>query len=223
MVDNYLAQNLTPAITAAVQQDIIIPLRLEDLYARVQDNRIFNMFGYSEVGEASEDSARKAILMESGGSRLFLNAANMFSYLYRNMGSDWCNKVINIVVPGLRNLYWKYRYLLHPNEQAILATCMEQQLPNFTDVYSYQSLKYYEEIANIHEYQLIGTITPYDIVHIPIINYIDSLNNKQTIKVKLDNVNVFIYITYKDYDFWDNEYQALLTHIDLNKYCRRGG
>ena len=200
---------------------IIIPLRLEDLFARVQADRIFNWNGYTETSFFSEDAANAAVRMESGGSRLFLKANNMFGYLFRNISASMCSNVVNIIIPGLRNLYWQYRHLLPANEQNLLAISMQRELPSFTNIYSYRSLQYYGEKANISEYQLLGSITPYDVVHVPVEHFIDLLNRNQSIKVQLSPLPIIIDITYHDYDFWDNEYQKLIRYIDIPVYCRQ--
>lgn len=203
MADNLITQNEVK----------VIPVRLEDLFARVQKDRIFNMYGYTERGEASEAAANAALRMEYGGSRLFLTANNMFGYLYRNIRIH-CKDLISIIVPGLRNIYYKYQHRLPINEQALLATSMEKPLPTFDNVYSYNSLQNYGSLANINEYQLFGCITPYDVLHVPVRLYVDLLNKNLPIQVQLVP-NLYIMITYNDYDFWDNQYQALIQHIDL--------
>lgn len=199
--------------------NIIIPTNLNDLFTRIQDNPIYNWEGYNRIDEISEKGAMDAAEMVSGGSKIFLNGTNMFGYLYRNIKSDWCNKTISIVVPGLRDLYWNYRNLLSANEQEILAICMQKSLPIFKDIYTYESIKKYKKINNISKYQLIGNITPYDVLHIPVEHYINTLNDKQPIKVQLYPLDVYIYVTYKKYDFWDQEYQKLVDNIDISQYC----
>lgn len=191
----------------------VLPIRLQDVFARVQDSRIFNQQSYKYESEESEAAAVKSVNMDLGGSKLFLSGDKMFGYIWRNPNLK--NQIINIVIPGLRNRYFQDKHLLSHEEQAILNTSMNQQLPVFYNIYDYSSLKGFSEKANVNEYQLMGTITPYDVLHISVVNFVDLINRKQPLRFKLEPLPLIISIEYYDYNFWDNQYQKIINHIDL--------
>ena len=222
-------------LSVGYEQWITIPINLADVYARVQADRIFNWYGFQERSDASEDSANRAVRMESGGSSNFLRANNMFPYLWRNLRSSNCNDVVNIIIPGLRNIYYNHRGLLPRAEQPLLESVMERPLPQFESIWNYLSLQGYGRMAkspcgsrsrsfssvqtNMSEYQLFGSITPYDIVHIPVRHFVDAINRKNPISVQLYPLNVIINIVYSESDLWDIEYQQIIDNINLEHIC----
>jgi len=198
---------------------ITIPINLSDIYARVQADRIFNWYGFEQRSSDTEDSAIRSVRMEFGGSSNFLRANNIFGYLWRNLQSSNCNDVINIVIPGLRNMYYNHRSLLPRAEQPLLEAAMKRPLPQFESISSYSSLQYYDQTGNMSEYQLFGSITAYDVVHIPVRHFIDSINRKNPISVQLYPLNVIINIVYSQSDFWDSEFQQIIDNINLQDVC----
>lgn len=193
----------------------IIPLWLRDTFARVQPTPILNYDGPPATSDYTEYAANAAVRLEAGASKHFLSGDKMFGYLYRHINQDMCNGIVTIVIPGLRNLYWTNRTLLPRDEQQPVEAAQTKPLPRFHNIYSYDSLSNYRQIANVPEYQLIGSITPYDVIHIPVRYFVDRINFQQPIEAELTPTDIKIQLSYEPYDFWDDEYQNIINHVDL--------
>jgi len=200
------------------QQSITIPVWLRDTYARIEDKAIVKFDSFPKVNERSEIAALAAINSEPGGSKHFITSNKMFGYLYRN--TKLCRGIITIVIPNLRNLYWDNRYSLVRSEQIPLETAMDKHLPVFYDIFDYRGLQYYRNFANVPEYQIIGNITPYDVVHVSAVDFIDRINKNQPILIGIPDTNIIISLDYEQYDLWDDQLQKLITNITLPIDCK---
>ena len=198
---------------------ITIPIKLDDVYARFQYDKIINWYGFKERSDLTEEAANDSIKMESGGSNNFIRASNMFSYLWRNLNKNNCDFIVNIIIPGLRNIYYENKKFLSEDEQNLLNDIIQRDLPQFEDIYNYKSLEKYASDVNMQEYQLFGSITPYDVVNIPVKTFVNLINNKSPIKIQLYPLNIIIELVYYDYDMWDSEYQEMISYIDINSIC----
>jgi len=198
-----------------------IPLR--DTFTRFSPEKILRHSGWKEEeeGEGSARAARAAAEMELGGSKLYLSGDDMFGYLWRNLFGSNCNDVITIVVPGLRELFLDYLEYLDLEEQEMVKYVVENvPAPRFKNIYDYPELGRLGTRANVSEYQLFGEITPYDVVHFDVKNFVRAINSKSTIAdIIIPNVLV-VEFPYVESDFFDEEYQTYITRINLTSKCR---
>ena len=180
-----------------------IPLR--DTFGVVGLNAIYYLQGFDFIGEESKQSAMLKLTMQ-GGQIHFLEGNKIFSYLWRNLKKHYDDKV-TLIVPVLRDIYKTHIDSFPGEENAIYNTTGKIE---FYDVYGYGELSYVNK--NVNEYQLIGTITPYDVLHMPVVIFIAAMNQKLPLVFKL-NEFITINITYTNADLYDIEYQKSITHI----------
>jgi len=186
-----------------------IPIQLRDTYARVQLEPIFNLEG------SKEPTVNADILGHLTESKHFLASNNMFGYIYRTAETINSNDMITIVIQGLRNLYWDNRLLLPQDDRLRLEQSMGTSLPKFYNVYEYKSLAPLRKSADMVEYEVLGNITPYDVVHIPVLTFVEAINEKKIIEFNLEYIGVNIALTYKLYDLWDQGYERIIDHINI--------
>ena len=212
-------QNTVTAKAVGEREWKNIAIGLRDVFARFQKERIFNWYGFEEISDESEEIANRTALGEENGSSNFIRGSDVFGYLWKNLRKEECGNVVNIVIPGLRNIYYKYRGYLTRDEQDLLEIVMKRPLPQFENIWDYPSLERYRSEKNISEYQLFGSITPYDVLHIPVVYFIEAINNKKPILSQLHPLEVIVNIVYSQSDFWDFEHQRIIDNINLNTTC----
>lgn len=206
--------NSIQEVTVDYSKYKIIPVWLRNTYAYIGPNRIYNLNGYSEIDESSENDAVSATSLTEGG--LFITGDNLIKYFSRYMNNNLCKYFITIVLPGLRDIYSDNRNTLSNDEQSLITIAVRKLLPSFHDIYKYQSLFKLESKTEISEFQVIGMITPYDIVHIPVEYFINKINNGEPISILLESTNIIIQLSYTNYDCWDDEQQKIIFNIDTH-------
>lgn len=130
----------------------------------------------------------------------------------------YCNYFITLVIPNLRNLYWDNRDQLPEEEVNLLKKYMKDPLPVFYNIYNYNSINNNPKKNDdgLIRYQLLGSINPYDVVIIPLINFIDYINNEKNIEIQLEKTNIIIYLPYHKYDLWDDSKNKIIDYIKHN-------
>ncbi len=194
----------------------IIPLWLRDVYATIRSRPLYYMEGPLIESSQTETDAKIALnTADFEASNLFISADNIFPYLNKNMNSDLCKHYITIVIHNLPDLYWSNRQNI---SQEILGVdlAFKQPYPKFKDINEYPSVKLTNPLVL---YQLFGNITPYNVLHIPIRYFVESLNAKKPINISLSGINTIIQLNYEQFDFWDPISESLVEHINLNPYC----
>lgn len=182
-----------------IQQEVAnFPLGLSETYAHVGPNKIFNILS---------ESASENLL----NTTLFRQGSRIMTYLYRNLHNH-CNDYITLVIPNLRNLYFNNRRLFDLDDQIKLDLAMDKKLPTFDDISNNPTKN-----NGSYEYKLKGDITEFDVLHIPVIEYVELINNEFPLEFILSPTNIVITLTYEPSDFWDIEYQKILNKIDLNQ------
>lgn len=191
-------------------EEEIIVIPLNRCMARVQRERIFNF-----TGGYNESAAVASAADDFGGSPLWLSATKMYAYLWRQTISGIYNPVrtndpITIIVPELRNIYWRFRHLLTENDRNALRDIIGDEF-EFKDVYEYEGLKSYQRIKNVSEYHLIGTITQFDVLHIPTHNFVRLFNRNSPLIFRLpignpEEVNIRVILWWNHNMTFDNEY-----------------
>lgn len=171
-----------------------ISVYLRDTHATVQPHKITNWYGFDEKD--------KEILTSLSGATNFIKGHKIFSFLSKNFSPDNANDIVNIVIPGLRSKYYSNRKFLSEEEQKILELFSNRPVPKFINVSGEQT-----------DFQLFGSITQYDVLHIPVADFIRTLNNKEPLLIKLDALDIIIELSYSRSDFWDSKSQQLIEYI----------
>lgn len=189
---------------------------LREFYARYQKEKIGTWVGFTEKqlrDGICEKAAQDSLEMKPTGSKNFMQATDIVKYLARNYDKTQETYYVNVVIPGL---YWKYyenKDLLSADEAKTLDLVGYDLPPTFRDIFKYKSLQKFENFVNIREYQLFGTLTCYDILHIPVKLFIEKINNNEPINVKLAGLNIVIQLQYEKADFLDEAYGKLVEQI----------
>ena len=189
---------------------------LRDIYGGVGPKPIYYYHGFDKVSEESAQSAMLKLTMQ-GGKLHFLEGNKIFAYLWRNLAKH-ANDIITFVVPGLRQIYYKNINLFNEEKEDIIN--INKTTIDFYNVYNYGELSQYYYTKNVNEYQLIGTITKYDVLFIPVAVFIALLNTNTQLEFRIDN-DIIIYIDYNDNDFFDLEYQKNIRYISYEPYIQK--
>lgn len=134
-------------------------LNLRDVFVYVNGNeRIINWSGFKTVSPDSELAALNA-LQEKGSprSKLFTGGISLFHKSIKD------TDVINIAIPGLRDYY--ERKPLDSDTQMMKLFCSIKDTFTFYNVRNYNSLSDGKLLGDWNRFQLIGDLTPYDVLY----------------------------------------------------------
>jgi hypothetical protein len=179
---------------------------LKNCLARVQSTPIFR-----EHSKASEESAMRAVQMQHGGSRHWLNGPKMYEYIRRNRFDIKGTDIVTLYVPNLRAVYRNLGVDVQKFAQEVI-----HPLPNWKNVYNYGSLgsSVMEQQKNLYEYQLDGYITPFDVLHFTAGEFVEFFNQESAlgkyIAVLKDGRSVVIILRWFGDDMWSNEFQDII-------------
>lgn len=196
----------------------VIPIWLRDIYAKVETSPITNIIGESIVGGVTKDTESLAVSELSKSfpqTSFFIRGNELYSYLARYLNATVCNDVITFVIIGLRDLYWNQRHKLTRQQLDELELSMDRPLPQFYSIFNYQSLSNVGSEMATSAFQLFGTITPFSVVHVPVRDYVNAVNNKQPISVFLPELDIILSLSYELSDFWDPLTKQLITNVAL--------
>lgn len=186
-------------------------LNLNDIYAYVGEP-ILNWSGYKQQSETSEYSAYIGYYQIDSNeipSKLFIGASNIYVDAYR--GQYKGDEIVNLIIPGLKDLYKSYRKQL-VNEEKLFLECINKQTPTFKNITEYKSIKYFNDITL---YQFFGDITPYDVVHISLKEFINIINENKEFIIEFSPLNVRMKIFYDKSDFYYNKEDKIITNVNL--------
>lgn len=186
-------------------------LNLNDIYAYVGE-KILNWSGYKQVSEQSEYAAYIGYYQtdsELTPSKLFEGASNI--YLDVSKGQYDGDEIVNLIIPGLRDIYKEHRHHLQDDERLYL-DAMSKEVPTFKNISEYNSIKYNDDITL---YQFFGDITPYDVIHIPLKQFIEIINSNEMFLVELYPIKFMLKITYDKSDFYDVEKGEIITNVAI--------
>lgn len=192
------------------------PWNLSDIWANIQPEPIYNLEGrkIEEWDTQNIDSQEDAVTFaKSDGSSpsYFITGNKIVAYLARYKVP--CTNIITFVIPTLRNLYWDNRLAFPTNIISYMEPDIKEALPRFYDIFNYNKLKDAEPIDDITRYQLFGTISPYDVIHIPVSLFISAFNSRTPFDVRLGESNIIVRLTYEEYELWDESLQRIITFI----------
>ena|SRR5579862_4035054 len=142
---------------------------------------------------------------------LFLNSADLLSYLRDNPYE--CNDVITIASPDFRDIYWNNRKLVGNIKD--LEFTMTQPLPEFRDIFDNDALA--DHANNTPIYYLHGNIDVYDTLYIPITEFIDIIQKKKKLQIKLSLIDITIELTTEKFDFFD--FNSETVNMKINQKC----
>lgn len=116
------------------------------------------------------------------------------------------------------------------SERPVIDATIDRPSFEFYDIYDYPSVS--ETIRNddLAQYQLIGKVTPYDVLHISVNDYVTYIKNKVPITIAVNsyvtriengvpitviipNNELMMELDYEEYDFWDQAYSAIIDNI----------
>lgn len=197
---------------------LIIGLNLRDLYGRYQEDKINNWIGLKKENMKDgigERAAIDSLELRETGSKNFMKCNDIVVFLARNYSKEQENFYVNIVVPGLQSKYFENRNFLTKDERDTLEFVRNSEQPIFFDIYKYRSVKKYKKYVNIREYQLFGSLNPYEVLNIPVKHFINSLNEKKPINVKLGDTNLVIQLQYETSDFYDKAIEKTIGKINI--------
>lgn len=188
----------------------IIPLWLRDTYALVHNEPLNRLQGPLNENASTEEIAQSALL-EGSDTPLFLSGGDIYTHIGRN-SNKFCNQTVTIVIRGLRDLYWNVRQTLPDIAQLEIAA--RQPLPVFKNIFEYTSLENMRDFYPSPLYQMFGTLTPYNVIHVPVRHFVETLNARLPLKIILADTEVMIQLDHEPYDFWDPESESLIDHVD---------
>lgn len=196
--------------------DPIIPLWLRDIYAKVEQYPISTREGLEEVSRDTEALAAAELQKLLPDTSLFIGGSDLYSYLSRYITNEMCDHVITFVITNLRDLYWNMRLNLSIEQQVQLDRAMNKSLPHFQNIFDYPSLQNLGPELPTHLFQLIGDITPFSVIHVPVRDFINAVNNKLPVLVWLPELAIIIQLSYQEADFWDTQVGQLIDYIPIS-------
>lgn len=211
-----LNQLLYPVIN---KEPLIIPIWLRDTYVRTQPDLLYELNGFNEENRDTEIAAIDSLSQGITKSDLFLSGGDVFIYLNRNLDHEVCSQTINIIIRNLHDLYWTNRDTLSEIQIRQLEIALKQPLPTFKNIFEYKSLDQLRNTINMPMFQLFGTITPFNVIYVPVIDFIESINKNEPIRAILPGTDIIIELHYQPYDFWDFDTNSLINHIDIESRC----
>lgn len=189
-----------------------VPLR--QIYSRFQRKKIFYMYGFDPDIDIDflHENAMHTFNMTGYGSSHFLSGNNMFGYIHRNLDTSTCNNWITFVIPDLRTIYLRNIEQLDDTKRELLLESVDTNPPTFHNASSIKGNIELSRMFNYFEYQLLGEITPFDVLHITAKDFVYCINHKIPLKFILNDLQIIITLTYIEEDFWDTQYQENLTY-----------
>lgn len=177
-------------------------LFMRDTYCIVSPKKIMNWSGY-KVDNSKSESYVVTNLKQNDTKSLF-SPGNYALRDYHNP-EHW----ITFIVPGLRQYY---RKVDNKDPDFILQTmCASKEVPFFKDISEYKLIG--EDVTEVY-YQLIGDITPYDVLHVKVSDLI-KIKRKGSIYFQIPNAVMDIELVF---DSTDNLNFEFMIKTSTNKF-----
>jgi len=127
----------------------------------------------------------------------FLRGNDLPTYIKENNYKTSDNDVISIIDTNISNVYWDNRELLSITDLENLTDYMKQSPVEFD--------KSDDNVSNISTYHLSNNIAiiDYDTVYITVKDFVNFINNDESIIIKLPKIDINIEIKYEPYDFYN--------------------
>lgn len=178
----------------------VIELFMRDVYCIVSPKKIMNWSGYKVINSKSESYVVSNL--KQSNTKLLFSPGNYALKDYHDP-EHW----ITFIVPGLRQ---SYKTVNNEDPNFMLQImCASKELPSFKDISEYKLVG--ESISEVY-YQLIGDITPYDVLHIKVSDL-----NKESDRIYfvIPNSNKNIELMF---DSTDNMNYDFMVRSPLNKF-----
>lgn len=143
---------------------------LRDIYGTINNKKIFN----SNIEN----------LQFYRGNELFY----IINRYYKNLDG-----IITLVIPGLRNIYYKYRDQLSEDDIGPLQLAFRSPLPSF------------DNLEGDQQYSVDEYLMPYDVVHITVRDFALILQEKSDLTIMLYPTEVKLKFLYDKSDFWNSK------------------
>lgn len=134
-------------------------------------------------------------------STLFIRGNDIPRYIKENNHKMINNYVISIVDPNLNNVYWNNRDQLSITDLDNLNDYMKEPIIEFN------LLSAVDTENSIPYYQLSSNNIDYNVLYIPVRDFVKAINSNEPIKIKLPKLNINVEYTYELYDLYNK-----LTH-----------
>ena len=182
-------------------------INLNDLYAYVGE-KIYNWNGFKEVSQQSEEYAYFGYYQveDVKCSKLFCGASNLFNDYIKGIYDG--NEFITFIIPGLREIYSANQKLLPSSEITMFFESADKDVPKFKNISEYSSIKM--DKNDISLYQLMGDITPYDVLHISFKDFLSVIDSSKMFKFQLNSIKYNINIYYDSSDMYDPETDSIM-------------
>lgn len=181
------------------KEETIIPVWLRDLYCTVWESPVYQL-----KGPLNEDELDASIKLENNDI-LFVRGDDVFKYVYEN--EDHKDSWITFVINSLPRLFVDNQSKLDCKEQIAIDNAIKQVPPRFKNIKEYDSI---DLPKGVNLFQLIGNIHPYNIVYVPVSEFIRLIKENKPIKIRILGIDYIIQISYEQFDFWDSQQQRLL-------------
>lgn len=189
----------------------VFTLRLNSTFAWIASEPITGFRGYKEINKESEASARRSVLLPIRDSGNFIAGNKVISYLYEDPSQR--NNIITLVVPGLRDMIWNNIRSVNQEQRPSLEASIDIPQFKFYDIYDYPTVSVNIRNDDLAQYQLIGKVTLFDVLHITVNDYIKYIKNNIPIGIAIPNSKLIVELYYDKYDFWDDKYQTIVDNI----------
>lgn len=139
-----------------------VSFNINTVYCIISKKKVMNWCGYKRPDEEAESVVVEA-LTKSDRSRLFMPGDQAFK---SSRNGEW----VTFIIPGLRQIYPEVD---NKDRNYLLQTmCSGKELPTFYNIDEYGSIKGRQPDIL---YQLIGDITPYDVLHVRVEDLKDTM------------------------------------------------
>lgn len=134
----------------------------------------------------------------------FFSGNSVYLYLYKHL-NEYRNQYIYFVIPTLKYFFAEHIDELPIENQKELHDALITPPPKF------ELLNNITINTSVQQYKLNGQITPYEVFYMPVKDVIQDINNKIPLSVILDPLNVQVNLDHHPSDFFDVEYNRLIT------------
>ncbi len=176
-------------VTGASINTINMYVNLNDLYCIVTPQPILYMEGPFDDNRQAEAEAVK-LLQNPHNHKLFMLGSDILDHIKNNKLQD---HTVNIVVSGLRGVYGDRKHLTRQNIKQI-DSYVKLRRPRFVNIYEYGSLAHMKPYVETADYQLIGELSPIDLVTIKAATFVSHITTRGEITVYLDNIDANLII-----------------------------
>ncbi len=182
-------------------------VNLRDAYAIIKPRPLYNLMGSVKVNDNSE---QESIFSYNSGN-LFVKGNDVLSIINQNI-KNYCGWYITFVLPSLTDHFLDNSEYLSEEEHVTLLELSNTSNPKFKNIYEYD---YFDEIQyTLPLYQMFGVITPYNVLHISVKDFVEMINDRNAPLFVLDEIYSIIGLYYEEYDLYDKQQGKMIKRIE---------